>query len=66
MKFWQIAVVSTAIIILSVVALRWMPEAFSAVKHSEWLAAVIFGFFVGTAAITAGIIFGVWKLGDRG
>ena len=66
MKSWQIAVIAAAFVLLAVVALRWMPEAFSAVKGSEWLAAVIVGFFFGGAAILSGIIYGVWRLGDRG
>ena len=65
MKFWQIAVIIVAIILLSVVALRLMPTAFSAARDSEWLAVVIFGFMVGPGLITAGIIYGVWKLGNR-
>ena len=66
MRFWQIFVIAMALILLSVVALRWMPAAFSSVSDSEWLAAVIFGFFFGGAAISGGIVYGVWWLGDRG
>ena len=66
MKFWQISVIIAALILLSVLALRWMPTAFLAVSDSEWLAAVIFGFFFGGAAISGGIVYGVWWLGDRG
>ncbi len=30
MKFWQIAVIAIAILLLSVVVLRWMPSVLSA------------------------------------
>ena len=66
MKFWQVAVIAISLMLLSVLALSWMPEAFLAVSDSEWLSAVIFGFFFGGAAISGGIVYGVWWLGDRG
>ena len=66
MKPWQIAVIAVALTLLSVVTLRWMPSALSAAMESEWLAVVIFGFIVIPGTITVSIIYGVWKLGNRG
>ena len=66
MKPWQIAVIAVALTLLSVVTLRWMPSALSATMESEWLAVVIFGFIVIPGTITVSIIYGVWKLGNRG
>ncbi len=66
MKFWQIAVIAVAILSLSVIAIRWMPAALSASADSEWLGVVLFGFIIGPGIVTAGIIYGVWKLGSRG
>ena len=66
MKLWQIAVIAVALALLSVVTLRWMPSALSAAMNSEWLAVVIFGFIVVPGAITVSIIYGVWRLGNRG
>lgn len=37
MKFWQIAVIAVAIILLGVVVMRWMPAAIVATEYSEWL-----------------------------
>lgn len=66
MKFWQIAVVAIAILLLSVIVLRWMPAALSASGDSEWLGVVLFGFIVVPGVITAGVIYGVWRLGRHG
>ena len=66
MKFWQIAVIAAAVLLLSVVALRWMPTALAASGNSEWFGVVLFGFIVVPGLITAGIIYGVWRLGSRG
>ena len=66
MRFWQVSVIAAALILLSIVTLRWMPTALSATMESEWLAVVIFAFIIGPGAITAGIIYGVWRLGSRG
>ena len=66
MKFWQVAVIVAAALLLSVVALRWMPTALVASGNSEWFGVVLFGFIVVPGLITAGIIYGVWRLGSRG
>ena len=66
MKFWQIAVIAVAIILLGVVVMRWMPAAIVATEYSEWLGVVLFGFVIGPGLITVGIVYVVWKLGDRG
>ena len=66
MKFWQVAVIALGLVLLSVGTLRWMPSAVSAAMESEWLAVVIFGFIVIPGAITVSIIYGVWRLGNRG
>ena len=73
MKSWQFSVLTLGLALLSVVTLRWMPSAISASMESEWLAVVIFGFVVipGTItviviSITVSLIYGVWKLGNRG
>lgn len=63
MKFWQIAVIVIALVLITVVELRLMPEALSGARNSEWLGVVVFGFMLGQMAITAGVIYGVWKLG---
>ena len=65
MKFWQIAVVVIALTLVSVLALRWMPAIFSLAQATGWGAAALFLFFICGAATSAGIIYGVWKLGDR-
>ena len=66
MKFWQIAVIAIAVILLGVVVIRWMPAALAASGDSEWLGVVLFGFIIGLGLITVGIVYGVWKLGSRG
>lgn len=66
MKFWQIAVIAIAILLLSVVVLRWMPSALAASGNSEWLGVILFGFIVVPGLITAGVIYGVWRLGSHG
>ena len=66
MKFWQIAVIAVAILLLGVVVIRWMPAAIVAAEDSEWLGVVLFGFIIIPGLITVGIVYGVWKLGDRG
>ena len=65
MKFWQVAVIFLAVGLLGVATLRLMPPALSATRESEWLAAVIFGFIAIPSAVTATIMYGVWKLGNR-
>ena len=64
MKFWQVAVIILGLALLSVVTLRYMPSAVSAAMESEWLAVVIFGFIVIPGAITASLIYVVWRLGN--
>ena len=66
MKSWQVAVIILGLALLSVATLRLMPSAISAAMESEWLAVVIFGFIVIPGTITVSIIWGVWKLGNRG
>ena len=66
MKFWQIAVIAIAVLLLGVITIRWMPAALAASRDSEWLGVVLFGFIVGPGLITVGIIYGVWKLGGSG
>ena len=66
MKSWQVAVIILGLALLSVGTLRLMPSAISASRESEWLAVVIFGFIVVPGAITVSIMWGVWKLGNRG
>lgn len=66
MKFWQVAVIILAVGLLGVATLRLMPPALSATRESEWLAIVIFGFIAIPSAVTATIMYGVWKLGNRG
>ena len=66
MKSWQVYVIILGLALLSVVTLRWMPSAISAAMESEWLAVVILGFIVILGGITVSIIYGVWKLGNRG
>ena len=66
MKSWQVAVIILGLALLSVVTLRWMPSAISASMESEWLAVVIFGFIFIPGVITVSLIYGVWKLGNRG
>ena len=65
MKFWQIAVVVIALTLVSVLALRWMPTVFSLAQATGWGAAALFLFFMCGAAASAGIIYGVWQLGNR-
>ena len=65
MKFWQIVVITLALMLLSVVTLRLMPSALSAAMGSEWLAVVLFGFIAVPGIIAALITYGVWKLGSR-
>ena len=66
MKFWQIAVIAIAILLLSVVVLRWMPSVLSASGDSGWLGVILYGFIVVPGLITVGIICGVWRLGSHG
>lgn len=66
MKFWQIAVIAIAILLLGVVVMRWMPAALVAAGDSEWLGVVLFGFIIGPGLLTVGIVYGVWRLGDCG
>ena len=65
MKFWQIAVIGTGLILLLAATLWTMPPVMSATRGSQWFVAVIFGYFFGNGAASAGIIYGVWRLGDR-
>ena len=65
MKFWQVAVIALAVGLLSVPTLRLMPTAVSAAIDSKWLAVVIFGFIAVPSAVTATIVYGVWRLGNR-
>ena len=66
MKFWQYALIATAILLMSVIVIRWMPTTLVALADSEWLGVVLFGFVIGPGLLTIGIIYGVWKLGSRG
>ena len=65
MKFWQIAVIGAGLILLLAATLWTMPPAMSATRGSQWFAAVIFGYFLANGAASAGIIYGVWRLGYR-
>ena len=65
MKFWQIAVIAISIVLVLAATAWAMPPAMSATRDSQWFAPVIFGFFAGIAAITAGIGYGVWRLVDH-
>ena len=66
MKSWQVDMIALGLALLLVVTLWWMPSAISAAMESEWLAVVIFGFIVIPGAVTVSLIYGVWKLGNRG
>ena len=66
MKSWQVDMIALGLALLLVVTLWLMPSAISAAMESEWLAVVIFGFIVIPGAITVSLIYGVWKLGNRG
>ncbi len=66
MKPWQYVLIATAILLMSVIVMRWMPPALVALADSEWLGVVLFGFVIGPGLLTVGIIYGVWKLGSRG
>ena len=66
MRFWQVAVIILGLALLSVVTVRYMPSAVSAAMESEWLAVVILWFIVIPCAITASLIYGVWRLCNRG
>ena len=66
MKSWQVDMIALGLALLLVVTLWWMPSAISASMESEWLAVVIFGFIVIPGAIAVSLIYGVWKLGNRG
>ena len=66
MKPWQYVLIATAILLMSVIVIRWMPTTLVALADSEWLGVVFFGFIIGPGLLTVGIIYGVWKLGSRG
>ena len=65
MKFWQIAVIVITLTLLSVLALRLMPPVFDLAQETGWGAAAVFLFFICGSAISGGIIYGVWRLGER-
>ena len=66
MKPWQYVLIATAILLMSVIVMRWMPTTLVALADSEWFGVVLFGFVIGPGLLTVGIIYGVWKLGSRG
>lgn len=67
MKPWQIAVIAIAILLMGAGAIHWMPPALEsmAANSSEWLGVALYLFIVGPGLITAGLVYGVWKLGQR-
>ena len=65
MKFWQIAVIAVTLTLASVVALRLMPPVFALALDTGWGAAALFLFFICGATVSAGVIYGVWRLGNN-
>ena len=66
MKFWQIAVIAVAILLLGVVVVWLMQAALVAAEDSVRLGVVLFSLINVPGLITFGIVYGVWRLGDRG
>ena len=66
LNLWQqIAMGGIAWVLLTILAAWLAPSVFGAAKDSRWLAMVVFGYFAIGGLITAGIAYGVLRLGDN-
>ena len=66
LNLWQqIAIAGIALVLLIIVATSLGPPLFEVAGESRWLAMVVLGYFATGALITAGIVYGVWRLGDN-
>lgn len=65
LNMWQqIAMGGIAWVLLTILATWLAPSVFAFAQDSRWLAMVVFGYFAIGALLTAGIVYGVWRLGD--
>lgn len=66
LNLWQqIATGGVAWILLTILATWLAPSVFDVAKDSRWLAMVVFGYFAIGGLLTAGIAYGVLRLGDN-
>lgn len=66
MNAWQIAVIGVGLI-ASLAVYLWMWElAIPATADSKWFSVVFIGFVIGPPIAAGGLMYGVWRLGNRG
>lgn len=66
LNLWQQIAIGGIALFLFIVVASWLgPYVFAAARDSRWLAMVVLGYFAVGALITAGIAYGVLRLGDN-
>lgn len=66
LNLWQqIAMGGIALVLLTVVAMWQAPNVFAAAQKAGWLPAAMWGYLAIGGLLSAGIVYGVWWLGDN-